>query len=1018
MTRDAARTARLSVRMARVATVVALVGLVAASGAVSAARAAPAPPGIALASLGVVTIEANGALSDPSAPIAVSGSVYTLTGDLEGSLVDLDSGSTVDGGGYLLDYSASGGGGPDGAALTVNSTTGVTVMDLNASGGTVGVRANDTTGLTIETSRLLGTEASIVVTNASSTQVEDDLLQQGTGVWLYNTTGSTVEANNLRGNASGVLVEDAVAVTVDSNALANASGATGAAIRLLNVTGATIDANSAPNSSQGIQVNDSSVVTIEDNNVSEATSLSLGIGLTNVTDATVDNNRAYGDADALSATNSSEVTFSDNLANDSQSVGLGVSGSADVVAQGNDLQNASAGFASLVVDSLDVNLSQNDANGSSLGFGVEWSQYVSFDDDNASYAPGGGFDVATSDNVTLVGDQSNASTPGVEFEDSNGLRVVDVDAVGATYGVLLSACDDASVVGGNFSDTTYGVWEGTSANTTISDLLAEGAYAGVYIDRPVGPTEVTDSKLVHDRSVALYVYEGVGSVQVSESNLSGSEGDGVIDDDSLGAVTLAADTVADAADLDLFFDGTDGPTTVEEVNATSAGEYSFYGNDAGGPLLLVDSNFSGSPEGFSMLNSPGGPTDALVDDNLSGDGAVVIAGATFGGGLIGNDLLGVGYLQLTDDIFGTVYHNDFDTAGLDASGSTTFSGAWNAPYPVGGNYWTGYSGVDLYSGTGQNLPGSDGIGDTPFVDGSVTDAYPLMRPWIAASVSFTETGLPPGASWSVTFNNVTETAVAGTPLVFPQENGANTSYAYAVGSSPRYAPTPRAGSGTEDGSFRTIRVAFAPVLYDLTFQQTGIPRGEPWSVTVNGTLYTSTAMTLVVPELNGTYFYLVGAIPGLSVHPANGSVIVSGTPAPVPLAFSTYTFTVTFVPLGLPSGSSWSVAVDALTLSGSGGNRSFEGGNATYAFTVSVPGGYAVTPSSGSVVVNGSNITVYLEVRSSSATVPADLAYGLGGGLAAAGVLAAAGWAMALRRRPPRRPDATPAAVAGPPTTP
>ena len=58
---------------------------------------------------------------------------------------------------------------------------------------------------------------------------------------------------------------------------------------------------------------------------------------------------------------------------------------------------------------------------------------------------------------------------------------------------------------------------------------------------------------------------------------------------------------------------------------------------------------------------------------------------------------------------------------------TSTDNAWNDDYPTGGNYWSDYIGVDLYSGPNQDLPGSDGIGDTPYTIG-VFDQYPLMAP--------------------------------------------------------------------------------------------------------------------------------------------------------------------------------------------------------------------------------------------------------------------------------------------------
>ena len=54
---------------------------------------------------------------------------------------------------------------------------------------------------------------------------------------------------------------------------------------------------------------------------------------------------------------------------------------------------------------------------------------------------------------------------------------------------------------------------------------------------------------------------------------------------------------------------------------------------------------------------------------------------------------------------------------------------WDDGYPSGGNYWSDYLGVDEYSGVYQTEPGSDGIGDTPYVVSSGSqDRYPLMEP--------------------------------------------------------------------------------------------------------------------------------------------------------------------------------------------------------------------------------------------------------------------------------------------------
>jgi len=79
-----------------------------------------------------------------------------------------------------------------------------------------------------------------------------------------------------------------------------------------------------------------------------------------------------------------------------------------------------------------------------------------------------------------------------------------------------------------------------------------------------------------------------------------------------------------------------------------------------------------------------------------------------------------------------IYHNNFINI-VASDGGTNY---WDNGYPSGGNYWSDYTGADNYRGMNQDIPGSDGIGDTPHnipfmlnPSGPNRDRYPLMAPW-------------------------------------------------------------------------------------------------------------------------------------------------------------------------------------------------------------------------------------------------------------------------------------------------
>jgi parallel beta-helix repeat protein len=81
-----------------------------------------------------------------------------------------------------------------------------------------------------------------------------------------------------------------------------------------------------------------------------------------------------------------------------------------------------------------------------------------------------------------------------------------------------------------------------------------------------------------------------------------------------------------------------------------------------------------------------------------------------------------------------IFHNNFDNNRQVLSLDSTND--WDDGYPSGGNYWSDYTGVDEKSGPNQDQPGSDGIGDTPYIiDENNQDRYPLMKPWTPADTT-------------------------------------------------------------------------------------------------------------------------------------------------------------------------------------------------------------------------------------------------------------------------------------------
>jgi parallel beta-helix repeat protein len=113
-----------------------------------------------------------------------------------------------------------------------------------------------------------------------------------------------------------------------------------------------------------------------------------------------------------------------------------------------------------------------------------------------------------------------------------------------------------------------------------------------------------------------------------------------------------------------------------------------------------------------------------------------------------NNGYGIGFSVYGPTNDNKIYHNNFINNTVQAGEVNGFplklagNNTWDNGYPSGGNYWSDYTGIDLKSGPNQDLPGSDGIGDSPYVtDENNRDRYPLMHPWSPLPVHNINTGL-------------------------------------------------------------------------------------------------------------------------------------------------------------------------------------------------------------------------------------------------------------------------------------
>jgi parallel beta-helix repeat protein len=203
---------------------------------------------------------------------------------------------------------------------------------------------------------------------------------------------------------------------------------------------------------------------------------------------------------------------------------------------------------------------------------------------------------------------------------------------------------------------------------------------------------------------------------------------------------------ADPGDTIFVADG-----TYNECVTLYKDDLSLLGENPG--ITIVDSNFINEPIYVSYASNiyisgltvcDGGICGIYLDhaNNVSLVGNIVANNTIRGIEFIDsensvvkeNTIVNNGQGILLSDSNGILYHNNFVNNNQQTYSDTT--NAWDIGYPSGGNYWSDYTGTDLYSGPYQNETGSDGIGDTPYsIDNNNADNYPLMNPYAGHDIS-------------------------------------------------------------------------------------------------------------------------------------------------------------------------------------------------------------------------------------------------------------------------------------------
>jgi len=176
-----------------------------------------------------------------------------------------------------------------------------------------------------------------------------------------------------------------------------------------------------------------------------------------------------------------------------------------------------------------------------------------------------------------------------------------------------------------------------------------------------------------------------------------------------------------------------------------------------------------------------------------------------------------------------------------------------------------------------------------------------------SALSFVESGLQSGASWTVEVSGVGAISGNSSTATFTIPTG---TYVYTVHTSIGYTSVPTNGSVVLGGTGATVGVTFTGVLFEtfpVTLTSTGLG-GASWTVKIGNFANTTTSVSMIFWEPNGTYAFTVSTATLTPISPT-GQANVAGAPLSILVPFTASPNVLTFTESGLATGVAWSVEI-------------------------------------------------------------------------------------------------------------
>jgi len=285
-------------------------------------------------------------------------------------------------------------------------------------------------------------------------------------------------------------------------------------------------------------------------------------------------------------------------------------------------------------------------------------------------------------------------------------------------------------------------------------------------------------------------------------------------------------------------------------------------------------------------------------------------------------------------------------------------------------------GQEQYSGTLSSNPVFYFISNGSNSKFSAHNGYSLVEGWgtinsynfvsevLAHRVVFNETGLPSG-NWYVNISGVSESAAAGSNIVYSLLNG---SHVFTVSSGNNsYCAYPANGTIVVKGN-QSVNVTFTHSRFPVEFNETGLPDHTQWSVetyNISGPVgnHSTFNSSMQFAMRNGTYSYRI-SVSNRDYKTSNGTgeFNVSGSSIDRHIQFSPVLYTENFSETGIPGGGWYLILKNSsggiLNLSTNGSVIAVKLMNGTYTYSAGTANRSYYNNSVGTVIFSGGSPSI------------------------------------------------------------